>query len=294
MRVFVTGATGFIGSAVLPELLSAGHQVVGLARSDEGAARLVAHGVAVRRGELSDPAALAEAAAQSDAVVHLAFIHDWSRAAENMAIDRAAVEAMLSALEGSAKPFLFASGVAFLSNGGEPVDEEITGGDWGRAGTEAYAIDFAKRGVRTMALRLPPITHEAGTGGFLGPFVQVAREKGVSAYVGDGANAWPAVARSDAARLARMAIESELSGVRLHAIGEEGVPIRSIAEAIGEALGVPVRSIPQEEAAAHFEAYAMFTGIDVRASSAWTRRALGWTPTGPGLIEDILGADHRG
>ncbi|MFF4355830.1 SDR family oxidoreductase [Streptomyces sp. NPDC001604] len=293
MRVFVTGATGFIGSAVVRELLDAGHQVTGLARSDASAEALRAAGAEVRRGDLTDPAGLAEGAAAADAVAHLAFIHDFSGTydfAGACATDLRAVEVIGAALEGSDRPFVMSSGTALLQPGRFSTEEDTAPPEsFGavRARSEDAAVALADRGVRSAAVRFSPTVHDRGDKGFVSMLIATAREKGFAAYVGDGANRWPAVHRTDAARLVRLALESAPAGTRLHAVGEEGVPFRAIAAVIGRHLDVPVRSITAEEAPAHFGWPAHVVGLDVPASNALTRKWLGWEPTGPGLIEDL-------
>jgi nucleoside-diphosphate-sugar epimerase len=294
MRVFITGASGHIGSAVVPELLQAGHQVVGLARSDASAARLEAAGAEVRRGDLTDPAGLAEAAAEADGVIHLAFRHelmasgDWLSA---VAADLAATQAMGAALAGSDKPFVTTSGTLMLAMGGIA----------GRAGTEADAIESGPRvdaenhviglagaGVRSAVVRLPPTVHsDLDLHGFVPVLIGIARETGVAGYVGDGANRWPAVHTLDAARVYRLALESAPAGTRLHAVADEGVPFRQIAEAIGGRLGVPAEPRPAE----HFRFLQGFAGLDGPVTSAATRAVLGWQPEHPGLLAD-LAQDH--
>jgi nucleoside-diphosphate-sugar epimerase len=292
MRVFLTGATGFIGSAIIPELKAAGHEVLGLARNDENAAKLAAAGVGVHRGELTEPESLAAGAAACDATIHCAFIHDFSRFEENIAIDRRAVEAMLAALEGSGKPFLLTSGVLMVDTGREaieadgPTQEGLAGG---RGATELLAEDYARRGVRTAIVRLPQV-HDPDHAGLITYAIEVARGKGVSAYVGDGTNRWAAAHVGDVARLYRLVLEKAEPGSRWHAVGESGVPMRAIAEAVGRRLGVPTASITPEEAPAHFGFLALFAGRDAPVSSALTRERLGWRPTGPGLIEDLQAA----
>jgi nucleoside-diphosphate-sugar epimerase len=289
MRVFLTGATGFIGSRIIQVLRAAGHEVLGLARNDENAARLEAAGVGVHRGDLSEPGTLAAGAAACDATIHCAFIHDVSRFEENIAIDRRAVEAMLAALEGSGKPFLLTSGVLMVDTGREATEEDgptREGLAAARGATELLAEDYARRGVRTAIVRLPQV-HDPDHAGLITYAIEVAREKGVSAYVGDGANRWAAAHVSDVARLYRLALEKAEAGARWHAVGEEGVPMRAIAEAVGRRLGVPAVSIPPDAAPAHFGFLAMFAGRDAPVSSTLTRQRLGWTPTGPGLLEDL-------
>ena len=293
MRVFVTGASGFIGSAVVPELLSAGHQVVGLARSDASAARLAAAGAEVRRGDLDDLGALGEAAAGSDAVIHLAFKHElvYGGDFEGAAIaDRAAIEALGEALAGSGKPFAIASGTALLSVGRVATEADRPGGEGhlaARAANAAFAIGLAERGVRSSVVRLTPTVHDAGDQGFIPAVVGVAQGTGVSAYVGDGTQRWPAVHRSDAARLFRLAIEQAPAGTVLHAVGEEGVVLREVAELIGARLGVPTESITAEAAVEHFGFLGPLLATDMPASSSATRELLGWEPTAPGLLEDM-------
>ena len=291
MRVFVTGATGFIGQIVVEDLKAGGHQVVGLARSDEGAATLAAQGVEVRRGDLSDPQSLADVAREADGVIHTAFIHDFSKFMENIEIDRRAVEAMLEALAGSGKPFVGSSGTAMLPATGRPgaeSDAPVSDGPaGGRGATENFTMAAAERGVRPSVIRLAPSVHDVQRQGLVSMLAEIARATGVSGYVGDGANRWPAVHRLDAARLYRMALEDAKPGTRLHAVAEEGVPLKAIAEAVGVAVGVPTRSFTPEEAGAQFGGLAMFVMADTSASSAATQATFGWRPTHPGLLEGI-------
>ncbi|MGI5454870.1 SDR family oxidoreductase [Streptomyces sp. CA-249302] len=293
MRVFVTGATGFIGSAVVRELLDAGHQVTGLARSDTSAAALTAAGADVHRGDLADPAGLAEAAASADAVAHHAFIHDFSADfdfAAACAADLRVIETIGAALEGSDKPFVISSGTALLQ-GGRVVTEEDTPapGSFGevRGRSESTAVALADRGVRSASVRFSPTVHGLGDHGFVHMLIGIAREKGFAAHVGDGANRWPAVHRTDAARLVRLALEGAPAGSRLHAVAEEGIPFRDIATVIARHLDLPVRSIAPEEAAAHFGWLGHVVGLDVPASNTLTRKWLDWDPTGPELLEDL-------
>jgi nucleoside-diphosphate-sugar epimerase len=290
MRVFVTGATGFIGTAVVVELAMAGHAVVGLARSEAAAAALSELGAGVHRGELGDLGSLAAGARACDGVVHMAFIHDFSAHMAAIETDRRAVTAMLGALEGSGKPFVLTSGTAFLAPGrlGTEVDAAVTeGGLTPRAATEATALDAAGQGVRASVVRLPPSVHGAGDHGFVPMLIDLARHTGVAAYIGDGANRWPAVHQLDAARLFRLALEQAPPGTRLHAVAEEGIPMRAIAETIGQRLGLPVRGLTGDAAQAHFDWMARFVAIDNPTSSALTRRSLGWRPEGPDLLTDM-------
>jgi nucleoside-diphosphate-sugar epimerase len=286
MRVFVTGATGFIGIHVVRELISAGNEVLGLARSDTGAKALAAAGADIRRGTIEDEAGLCEAAAGSDAVIHLAFIHDWSKMAESCAVDRRAIEALGSSLAGSDKPLIVTAGTAGLAAPGHIATEDS---DVPRdfpfpRVSEQTALSL--KNVRASVMRLPQV-HDTEKQGLVSYAVAVAREKGVSAYVGDGGNRWAAAHISDVARLYRLALEKHEAGARYHAVAEEGVPIRDIAQAIGRNLKIPVKSLSAEEAAAHFGWLAMFIGKDLMASSSQTRQKLGWNPTGPGLISDL-------
>ena len=290
MRVFVTGASGWIGSAVIPQLLAAGHQVVGLARSDGAAAAVAALGAEVRRGDLDDLDGLRAGAEASDGVIHLAFKHDFSDFAGAGRTERAAVETLGKALEGSDRPFLLASGIALLAPGRMVTEREATpmvGPDAPRGGAEELALSYAERGVRSVSLRFAPSVHGPGDHGFVSTLVGVARERGSSGYVGDGVNRWPAVHRLDAARLDRSALERSPAGSVVHAVAEEGVPARTIAEAIGRGLGVPVRSVDPDDAAEHFGWIGAFFAVDMPASSALTQERLDWTPTQPGLIEDL-------
>lgn len=293
MRVFVTGATGWIGSAVVPELLTAGHDVVGLARSDASAEALTAAGALVHRGSLDDVDALRAAAADADGVIHLAFDHaaavagDFASAA---ARDRAAITALGEALAGSGRPLVIASGLAGHASGRVVTEEDAPdllthAGERMRA--ERAVLDLAGQGVRSVSVRLSPSVHGAGDTGFVAMLVQIARERGVVGYVGDGANTWPAVHRSDAARLFRRALEDAPAGTVLHGAAEEGVPLRAVAEAIGAQLDLPAVSVAPDDAAERFGWFAGFVQIDVRASSARTRDLLGWKPTGPTLLEDL-------
>ncbi|THD79344.1 MAG: SDR family oxidoreductase [Phenylobacterium sp.] len=292
MRVFVTGATGFIGSAVVPELIAAGHQVLGLARSDANAEALTRAGAEVHRGELTDLDSLAAAARACDGVIHLAFIHDFSQYMQNNAIDLAAVKAMTGVLEGTGKPFVGTSGTLMVAERGRAATEDdapldLTGP---RAAAEQAVLEASGRGVRGSFVRLSPTVHGEGDGGFIKLIVGAAKRTGVAAYVGEGASRWPAVHRLDAARLFRLAVEKAPAGSRLHGAAEEGVTQRAIAETIGAGLGLPVRSIAPEEAMAQFEFLGMFIARDDPTSSAITRETLGWTPTGPDLLTDIR--DH--
>jgi nucleoside-diphosphate-sugar epimerase len=293
MRVFVTGASGWIGSAVVPELIGAGHTVLGLARSDASAQALAAAGAEVQRGTLDDLDALTEAAAASDGVIHLAFKHEeaFSGGFEAAAgADRRAIETFGAALEGSDRPLVIASGVAGHAPGSLVTEADAPDpgpGAGHRALSEQTALALVSSGVRSSSVRLSPTVHGEGDHGFVARLVAVARETGVSGFIGDGANHWPAVHRLDAARLFRLALEQAPAGSALHGVAEQGVPLRAIAEAIGRNLDLPATSIAPEDAAAHFGWLGTFLAIDVQASSARTRELLGWQPTHPGIIEDL-------
>jgi len=292
MRVFLTGATGFIGSVVVEELRAAGHQIVGLARSDQAAETLAAWGVEVRRGDVAEPEGLAQGARASDGVIHCAFGHDFSKYAEMGEVDLRAVSAMADALAGSGKPLVVASGMTggTLGRVGTEADPAQTEGLLSvRGRPEAMALCASEKRVRSVVVRLPPSVHDLQGQGLVSLLIGVARETGVSAYVGEGANRWPAVHRRDAARLFRLGLESGQAGQRLHAVAEEGVTLRSIAEAIGAKLGVPTRSLDADGAANHFGWLALVVSNDMPASSTLTRQSLGWRPTQAGLLEGLLG-----
>ncbi|KQQ01379.1 MULTISPECIES: SDR family oxidoreductase [unclassified Rathayibacter] len=297
MRIFVTGASGWIGSAVVPELLSAGHQVIGLARSQASADALSAAGVTPHPGGLDDLESLRSGAQDADGVIHLAFKHDFSDYAGAGRTERAAMTTLAEALVGSDRPLLFASGLAGISSGRPATEHDLSpfsGPDAPRGGAEGLAAEYAERGVRTVRLRFAPTVHGEGDHGFTATLAAVARATGVAGYVGDGVNRWAAVHRGDAARLVALALESSPAGSAVHAAGEEGVETRSIAEALGAALDVPVRSIDPAEATGHFGWIGTFFGMDAAASSTLTRQALGWTPTGPTLLEDIAAGFYPG
>lgn len=287
MRVFVTGASGFVGSAVVDELIGAGHAVLGLARSDGSAAALERAGADVLRGELTDPDSLRRGAAGADGVIHAAFIHDFSKFLENCAIDRHAIEVMTDVLAGSDKPFIATSGIGSLSAPGRLVTEDDKPSGHMPRLSEQTAFAAISHGVRAMSMRLPPSVHGAGDHGFVPMLINLAREKGIAAYVGDGSNRWPAVHRLDAARLYRLALESGSSGTCLHPIGDEGIAIRDIAEVIGRQLGLPAKSITSEQAPGHFGWMAPFIQFDCPAASEQTRRQFGWAPTQPGLLAEL-------
>jgi nucleoside-diphosphate-sugar epimerase len=285
MKIFVTGATGFIGSAVVRELISSGHQVLGMARSHAGAHSVAAAGAQVHRGDLEDLESLRSGAAMSDAVIHTAFVHDFSKFKDNCEIDKRAIETLGSALEGSQRPLLVTSGLATTAQGRLATEEDAPSPEFPRL-SEKTAEALLKRGVRVSVVRLPQV-HDTRKQGLVTFAIAVAREKGVSAYVGDGLNRWAAAHVLDVARLYRLAIEKQETGARYHAVAEEGVPVRDIAEAIGRGLKLPVVSQSPEEAAAHFGWLGMFVGRDLTGSSVLTRRRMGWRPTGPGLIADL-------
>jgi nucleoside-diphosphate-sugar epimerase len=295
MRVFVTGATGFVGSAIVPELINAGHHVIGLVRSDARAKSLAALGAEVYRGDLDDLESLRSGAAKSDAVIHTAFNHDFSKYVANCEADRQVIEALGDALAGSGRLLIVTSGTAMansdhsanrLGNLATEHDLAASSNVVPRAASEEAAASIADRGIRTAIVRLPQV-HDTEKQGLITYAIQLAREKGVSAYVGDGLNRWPAAHRLDTARLYRLALEKAGAGDRFHAVAEEGVPVREIAEAIGRGLNVPVVRLAPEESSKHFGWLGAFVGRDVPASSAYTREKLGWNPIGPGLISDL-------
>ncbi|MDE1147706.1 MAG: SDR family oxidoreductase [Azospirillaceae bacterium] len=290
MRVFVTGASGFVGSAVVPELLAAGHQVLGLARSDASAAAVAASGAAVHRGSLEDLDSLRQGAAAADAVIHTAFIHDFTKFAENCATDRKVIAALGAGLAGTGRPLLITSGTALLNPGAvstEDIVPTLKTHPIPRVATEEAAADLMAQGLNVRIVRLPPSVHGDGDHGFMHILINLAREKGVAAYIGDGDNRWPGVHRLDAARLYRLALEKGAAGARYHATEGEGVPFREIAGIIGRRLGLPVVSLSREEAGAHFGWFSHFAAIDAPVSSEWTRAQLGWQPTQIGLLADL-------
>ena len=293
MRIFVTGASGWIGSAVVAELLAAGHQVLGLARSEASAEAVDAAGATVRRGDISDLDVLRAAAGDSDGVVHLAFRHDVAFTGDFQSAvdsDLAAIEALGEALAGSDRPLAIASGLAGLKPGAVATERDIAEplpGAPGRAGNERAALAFAERGVRSISVRFAPTVHGDGDNGFIARIVAADRAAGAAAYIGEGINRWPAVHRFDAARLVRLGIEGAPAGSVLHAVGEEGVAIRDVAEAIGRGLDLPATSIAAEQAQGHFGFLAGFLALDMPASNALTRELLSWEPSGPPLVTDL-------
>ncbi|HTW20381.1 MAG TPA: SDR family oxidoreductase [Mycobacteriales bacterium] len=287
MRVFVTGATGWIGSAVVRQLLADGHEVVGLARSDDAADRLVAAGVSAHRGALDDPDSLAAGAAASDGVVHLAYIHDFAQIEAAAAADQAAIEAIGTALEDTGRPLLIASGTLGLRPDGVGTETDLPGEGHPRMKNAAITLSLADRGVRSCVVRLPPTVHGDGDHGFIARLVDIAREQGVSGYVGDGENCWSAVHVEDAATVFRLGLERAPAGSVLHAVADEGVSILSIADVIGRQLDLSVVSVAPEDAAAHFGWLGRFLAMNARASSTLTRELLGWQPAQPGLIDDL-------
>lgn len=290
MRVFVTGASGWIGSAAVGELLAEGHEVTGLARSDASAAALEAKGARVRRGDLGDPEGIRAGAHAADAVVHLANRHDWSNPEASNAAERAAVQAIGDALTGTDRPFLLASGVAGLTKGRPATEQDPSpfhGPESPRGGSENLAFEFVERGVRSVSLRFAPSVHGMGDHGFIAILAGIAREKGVSCYPGDGSNQWAAVHRGDAARMIALGLRHAPAGARLHAVAEQGVTSREIARAIGRQFDLPVSSLAPEEVPGHFGWIGTFFGMDLRATSTATQELLGWTPTGPTLVADL-------
>ncbi len=289
MRVFVTGATGFIGSAIIPELINAGHQVLGLTRSEAGVQSLLAAGAEAHRGNIEDLDSLRSGAAMSDGVIHCAFNHDFSKFMENCENDKRAIEAMGDVLVGSDRPLLITSGTGMGSAApGQLATEDIFNLDHPnpRKASELAGAAVADRGVNVSVVRLPQV-HDPVKQGLISPFIEIAREKGVVAYVGDGLNRWPAAHVLDTAHLYRLALEKGEPGSRYHAVAEEGIAVREIAEVIGRGLKVPLTALSPEEAAAHFGWLGAFMGYDMPASSAQTQQRLGWRPTGPGLIADL-------
>lgn len=294
MRVFVTGATGFVGSAVVAELRDGGHEVIGLARSDAAAEGLLQAGARVHRGSLQDLDSLRRGAAGADAVIHTAFDHDFTRFAENSRADRDAIEALGSALVGSQRPLLVTAGVALLAPGRVAVEADTPAEDpnYPRR-SEAAAAALVQRGVRASVVRLPPSVHGLGDHAFVPMLAAIAREKGVSAYIDDGENRWTAVHQLDAARLYRLAVEQGATERAFHAVAEESLPFRVIAEAIGTLLGLPPRSVSGAEAQAHFGWFTVFASLDTPASSARTREVLGWSPRQPDLLTDLQAPQYQ-
>ncbi len=288
MRIFLTGATGFIGSAILPELVSAGHKVLGLTRSEASAKSLIAAGAEVQRGDLDNLESLRSGAAKSDGVIHCAFNHDFSKFGENCELDRRAIETLGATLKGTDRPLIVSGGLALLAPGrvATESDPPLPHSSSLPRVSETTAVSLAEQGVRASTMRLPQV-HDTRKQGLVTYLIAIARQKGVSAYVGDGSNRWPAAHVLDVARLYRLAIEKGSAGDRYHAVAEEGVPLREIAEAIGCGLKLPVVSKTPEQAAEHFGFLGFFVGGDMPASSAQTLERLGWHPTGPGMIADL-------
>ena len=296
MRIFLTGATGFIGSRIVPELLAAGHHVLGMTRSDDGARALIAAGVEVHRGHLEDLDSLRSGAAKADAVIHTAFDHDFSNFVANCEKDRQAIKAMGSALLGSSRSLLITSGTGMGSSmPGKPATEDVFNIEHPnpRSASEVAGNEMLDAGVAVSVVRLPQV-HDTVKQGLVCPLVEVARAKGVSAYIGEGLNSWPAAHVLDVARLYRLAIEKCEPGARYHAVAEEGIQARDIAQVIGAGLGVPVKSISPSEAGDHFGWLGAFVGLDLLASSAWTRQVLDWHPSGPSLLDDLKRMDYSG
>lgn len=293
MRVFVTGASGWIGSATVADLISAGHHVIGLGRSDDSAKVVESLGAEVHRGTLNDLDGLGEAAAACDAVVHLGYNHDFSDMAGAAKTDQAAIEALGGALVGTGKPLVVASGVLGLAPDRVATEQDLPNASLHpRLAGLALAMSFAERGVRAASVRFAPTVHGPGDHGFIATLVAIARAKGVSGYVGDGDSHWPAVHRLDAAHLVRLTVESAPAGSALHAVADEGVPTLAIAQAIGAGLGLPVVSVPVDQATEHFDWLGRFFALDTRTSSAWTRELMAWTPRHPGLLEDLAGDSY--
>ena len=294
MRIFLTGATGFIGSHLVPELLGAGHQVLGLTRSDACAKALIEGGAEPYRGALEDPDSLRAGAAKADAVIHCAFDHDFSNFAANCEKDRRAIRALGEGLAGSAGPLVITSGTGMgAAEPGRPATEDVVdvNNPNPRVASELVGAEMSAAGAKVVVVRLPQV-HDTRKQGLVSPFIEVARQKGVSAYVGEGLNRWPAAHVLDVARLYRLALEQGRAGERFNAVAEEGVPARDIAAAVGKGLGVPVVSLSPEQASEHFGWLGFFVGMDLPASSAWTRERLGWRPQGPGLITDLEHMDY--
>ena len=294
MRVFLTGATGFIGSRIVPELLAAGHQVLGLTRSEAGARSLEAAGAEAHRGTLEDPASLRAGAERADAVIHTAFDHDFSNFVANCEKDARVIAAMGEALKGSDRPLLITSGTGLGNpDSGAPATEDVLNRNHPnpRAASEFAGLALLDSGVNVVTIRLPQV-HDTQRQGLVSPFIEISRQKSVVAYIGEGLNRWPAAHVLDVAKLYALAVDRHDPGARYHAIAEEGVPVRDIAEVVAAGLGLPVVSLSADQAPAHFGWLAMFAGLDLPASSAWTREVLGWQPTGPGLIEDLKAMEY--
>lgn len=288
MQVFITGGTGFIGSLVVEELIRGGHQVLGLARTDEAEQKLKQAGAAVLRGQLTDTQVLSQGAAATDGVIHMGFSNDFSRYDEAVAMDLLAVQAIGAALEGTGKPFVNTAGTLGVSGLGRMATEADRGPEgMPRVASEEAVIALAGKGVRSSVVRLSPCVHDAQRQGLASILAQIAAQKGISAYIGEGINVWPAVHRRDAAHLFCLALQSAPAGTRLNAVAEEGIPMKDIAGAIGRSLNIPVKSLSQEEAQAHFGWFAMSASFDNPTSSAATRKLLNWTPTHATLLEDL-------